>query len=65
METSNRILRIRDVMAVTGLAKPTIYLHIKQGTFPKQIKLGVRASGWVASEVQTWIAERVSARPCK
>ena len=38
---------------------------IKDGTFPAPIKLGPKASGWLVSEVQNWIAERVSARPAK
>ena len=45
METGNRIIRIRQVMEITGLAKPTIYLHMKQCSFPKQIKLGPKAAG--------------------
>ncbi|WP_367394985.1 helix-turn-helix transcriptional regulator [Cupriavidus sp. Agwp_2] len=61
METANRILRIKQVMEITGLAKPTIYLHMKQGTFPKQIKLGPKAAGWLASEIQTWINCRIAA----
>ena len=56
-----RILRLPQVMEITGLAKPTIYLHIKQGTFPKQIKLGPKASGWLASDIQAWIESCVSA----
>lgn len=63
METANRILRIHQVMEITGLAKPTIYLRISQGTFPKQLKLGQRASGWLASDIQTWINDRIAA--CK
>ncbi|MGA4421493.1 helix-turn-helix transcriptional regulator [Ralstonia nicotianae] len=61
METGNRILRIKQVMEITGLAKPTIYLHMKQGTFPKQIKLGPKAAGWLHSDVQSWINSRIAA----
>ena len=53
------ILRRRQVEARTGLARSTIYLHIKAGTFPRPIPLGPRAVGWLESDVSNWIAERV------
>ncbi|MFT4435322.1 MULTISPECIES: helix-turn-helix transcriptional regulator [Caballeronia] len=60
-QTPARILRIQSVSEMTGMAIPTIYLNARLGTFPKQIKLGPRAAGWIASEVQAWIDERVRA----
>ena len=53
------ILRCKQVQARTGLARSTIYLNIKSGTFPRPVLLGARAVGWLESEVSDWIAERV------
>lgn len=53
-----RIVRIREVMALTGLSRSGIYLAIKQGSFPAQIKLSVRSSGWFLSEVINWVNTR-------
>ena len=53
------ILRCKQVQARTGLARSTIYLHIKTGAFPRPVPLGARAVGWLESEVSDWIAERV------
>jgi prophage regulatory protein len=53
------ILRCKQVQARTGLARSTIYLYIKTGTFPRPVPLGARAVGWLESEVCDWIAERV------
>lgn len=53
------ILRRKQVEARTGLARSTIYQHIKVGTFPRPIPLGPRAVGWLESDVSNWIAERV------
>ncbi len=39
------ILRRKQVEARTGLARSTIYHHIKAGTFPRPIPLGPRAVG--------------------
>ncbi|ARU64341.1 AlpA family transcriptional regulator [Histophilus somni] len=58
-----RILRIKDVCQKTGLPRSTIYARIKQGTFPAQLKLGARSSGWKESELDLWIEQIQSARP--
>lgn len=51
---SGRIIRIREVMSMTGLSRSSIYAAIKQGTFPAQLKLSTRSSGWLESEVIQW-----------
>ena len=53
------ILRRKQVEARTGLARSTIYQHINAGTFPRPVRLGLRAVGWLESDVSNWIAERV------
>lgn len=53
------ILRIRDVCAVTGLARTTVYEAIARGDFPRPIKLlGARASGWRSDEISDYIEQR-------
>lgn len=52
-------LRRKQVEARTGLSRSTIYLHIQQGTFPAPVHLGVRAVGWIESEITAWIADRI------
>ncbi|QOL48991.1 AlpA family phage regulatory protein [Massilia litorea] len=39
---SGRIIRIREVMSMTGLSRSSIYSAIKQGTFPAQLKPSAR-----------------------
>lgn len=60
----DRILRIKDVCKKTGLPRSTIYARIKQGTFPPQLKLGVRASGWRESDLDSWIDQCKSNPTC-
>lgn len=55
------IIRLPDVMARTGLSRSSVFLKVKTGDMPKPIKLGVRATGWVAEEVDNWIKQRVAA----
>jgi prophage regulatory protein len=53
-----RIIRIRDVIALTGLSRSAIYAAVKAGTFPRQVKLSARSSGWVRGEVVEWMKGR-------
>lgn len=56
----NQILRLFEIKKALGLSGSTIYRLISQGTFPKQIKLGKRSSGWLKSEVDEWFESRVN-----
>lgn len=58
---NQKLLRLPEVKALTGLSKNTIYTRISEGTFPKQISLGPRLVVWVESDIQKWIAEQVAA----
>ena len=62
MSDSSKVLRIQEVMQKTGLARSTLFARVKIAQFPRQIKLGERASGWLASEVEEWIFQRVAER---
>lgn len=57
--TGERLLRLNDVEARTGLRKSSIYLWQKNGTFPAGIRLGPRAVAWPESEIANWIAEKI------
>ena len=54
------ILRLPNVKAITGLSRSTIYLRMSEGAFPKHISLGSRAVGWLKSEVNAWMEERIN-----
>ncbi|WP_249582761.1 helix-turn-helix transcriptional regulator [Pseudomonas viridiflava] len=57
-----RIIRLKEVIDTTGLARSTIYKYIAEGTFPKPVSLGDRCVGWVDSEVHDWILARIEER---
>ncbi|TMU20378.1 AlpA family transcriptional regulator [Halomonas sp. ATBC28] len=59
---SMKLIRIKDVMDRTGLARSTVYKYINLGQFPQPIKLGTRAVAWVESEIETWICESIERR---
>ena len=58
---ADSILRLPAVKTRTGLSRSTIYLRVSQGTFPRPVSLGGRAVGWLESEIQSWLAERIAA----
>jgi prophage regulatory protein len=59
---ATQMLRIREVSARTGLGRSTIYLRIAQGQFPRPVPLGSpHVVGWLASEVDQWIAAQIAA----
>lgn len=57
-----RVLRLPEVESITGLRHSSIYARVANGEFPKPIKLTARCVGWLAYEVEAWIAERVAER---
>ncbi|WP_386077517.1 helix-turn-helix transcriptional regulator [Vreelandella sp. F11] len=59
---SMKLIRIKDVMDRTGLAKSTIYKYISLGQFPQPTKLGTRAVAWVESEIEAWINDIIKRR---
>ncbi|UXJ50098.1 AlpA family transcriptional regulator [Pseudomonas citronellolis] len=60
--TEHRILRRAEVEAKTGFKRAHIYNLMKEGKFPKALRLGVRAVGWDSAEIDAWISERLQDR---
>ncbi len=58
------VLRFDEVRQKTGLCRAHVHALAAQGRFPKPLKLvpGGRASGWLCSEINQWIADRVAER---
>jgi prophage regulatory protein len=54
------VLRRPQVQIRTGLARSTIYELMSSGKFPLSVQLTDRSVGWLAHEVDEWIASRVS-----
>lgn len=58
-----RFIRLPEVKRLTGLSRSTIYSLVGNGTFPRQLSIGGgRAIGWLESEIQGWIGERIAQR---
>jgi prophage regulatory protein len=57
-----RLIRLKEVMHCSGLARSTIYKYVAANMFPKPVSLGDRAVAWVEAEVEAWIEEKISNR---
>ena len=55
------ILRIEATASKSGLSVPTIRRKLREGTFPKPIKLGKRAVGWRSDVIDEWLKSRPEA----
>ena len=54
-QASDRILRLNTVLDRTGLSRATLYRKIRQGTFPRQVRIAARCAGWRESAVNDWM----------
>lgn len=61
MDQATQVMRIRELTAHVGLSKTTIYAQVAAGEFPRPIKLGPRATGWIAADVARWVESRRAA----
>ena len=58
--TEDKLVDMTFITTLTGLTDKWFYKLIKDGAFPKPIKLG-RSSRWLQSEVEIWLRERINA----
>ena len=56
-----RILRLNGVIEKTGLSQATIYRMQSERRFPTSIRLGQSAMGWIESEIDNWLEQRIAA----
>ncbi|SBT11941.1 AlpA family transcriptional regulator [Vibrio celticus] len=57
-----RLIKLKEVMSLTSLARSTIYKYMSEGQFPKAVSLGCRSVAWVEEEVTDWVLERIGER---
>jgi len=56
-----RFIDIKEVTRMVGWAKSTVLAWVKEGSFPRQVKIGSSAR-WVDTEVIQWMEDRRSER---
>ena len=62
MVIPTKFLKLPEVRTRTAKSRSSIYQGIKDGTFPKQIKIGgPRAVGWIESEIEDYLQACIEA----
>lgn len=54
-----RLPKVREIAG--GVASSTIWGWVKNGTFPKPIKLSKNCTAWNAEDVEAWAQLRIAA----
>ena len=63
-----KVIRLRDVVKLTGLGATTIWRREHEGSFPSRFRLGGRAVGWLYEDVVAWLeslARTKTKQPCR
>ena len=55
------IIRRKQVEKRVALSKSVLYERMAANQFPKPINLGGRAVGWIESEIEEWLSDRIRA----
>ncbi|MEM5799857.1 MAG: AlpA family phage regulatory protein [Candidatus Aenigmatarchaeota archaeon] len=53
-----KYLTLKDIIQNYSISRSTVYLWMKTLGFPKPIKVGIRKSLWIASEIEDWFERR-------
>ncbi|MFN3812613.1 MAG: helix-turn-helix transcriptional regulator [Roseateles asaccharophilus] len=56
----DRLVRLGEVEAMTGLRKSSIYLLMKRGQFPRSVQLTARCVAWPESAVLQFVQDRIN-----
>lgn len=65
---TNQIIRLKDVIIMTGLSRSTIYDKLNpksprfDPSFPQKICLGARAVGWFLKDIENWLGSKSGKR---
>ena len=58
-KSPNDLIRMKEVVRMTGLSRSTLYRLQQLEEFPKAVNLGCRSVAWVRSDINDWIKEKV------
>jgi prophage regulatory protein len=61
-ELNMKVIKLKKVIELTSLSSATIYRLVKNGEFPKQLKLAERSSGWLLEEINDWLESKSTLR---
>ena len=62
--TEPQLIRIKQVMEITGLSKSYLYNLTANGNFPRSVNIvpGGSSKGWIKEEIVSWVQQRIDER---
>ena len=54
-----RIIRYPELFNKVPLSRSQIWRLEREGKFPKSIKIGANSKGWVESQIDDWLCQRI------
>ena len=58
---SDRIVRTPEACQLSGLSRSTLLRLVRDGRFPKPVRLSPNAVGWRLSDLAQWLESRPAA----
>jgi prophage regulatory protein len=58
-----KLLRVKEVIQVTGLSRMTIYRLERSGQFPKRRRIGQNSVAWLDDDLALWVNSRPVIQP--
>lgn len=49
------VIRLPELMSLTGWKRTSIYTHMKNGTLPQSVRLGPRTVGWKVGAIRSYL----------
>ena len=59
IQNENPIYRLPQTEAYLGLKKTSVYKLVKEGKLKSPIRLGLRASGWLKSDLDEFLEQQI------
>ena len=58
----NTLLRLPAAASAAGMGQSTVWLRIKNGLFPRAVKISARAVAWPSAEIAAINAARIAGK---
>ncbi len=65
MPVQNRLIKLPEVLKMSGLSRTALYKRVREQQFPAPVKLSERSVAWLQSEVNAWIEAKVQGREAR
>ncbi len=53
-----KLLNVKEVAEMLGVSTSWVFRHMRQGTFPKSIKIGPKTSRWKRKDIADFMRRR-------